>query len=292
MTGIKTDTSPQKGSAEGRRLRNLEIIRALQESNDTPHRQGKARTHTIVWVSSGEEDGGNDDIGDDTDEEDLVEQLQELSVKRPEPKQENLAMASHGASSSRVVVPTTPVATPPRYTAFATPPSHHASSRPLMSTPSTAPPPAHPVSPPPTPAPVTPGRQGKFNAYVVYSGATPHFYANWSTVKRMQQADPTLVFKGFYTLEKARQAWLAARNSGVIAAIQNGTGRTHWCVTEGVNPAIYDSLHEAIKVGLEWGGGCLKGWNNKADAVEDWNEKAGASPSRIIDTPSPDFFSM
>lgn len=45
--------------------------------------------------------------------------------------------------------------------------------------------------------------------------------------------------------------------------------------------------YAALKVGLEWGGGCLKGWNNEEDAVEDWNDKAGASPSRIIVMPSP-----
>lgn len=58
----------------------------------------------------------------------------------------------------------------------------------------------------------------------------------------MLQADRGLVFKGFYTLEKAREAWTLAKNSGVIAAMRNGAGRPYWSVTEGVNPAVYNSV--------------------------------------------------
>ncbi|KAF9077303.1 hypothetical protein BDP27DRAFT_1413727 [Rhodocollybia butyracea] len=147
-----------------------------------------------------------------------------------------------------------------------------------------------PSGPPPSPAPAVRGREGSFNAYVVYSGRTPYFYADWSAVKRILRNDQTLVFKGFYTLEAAQEAWLAASSSGVIAAIQHGAGRPYWSVTEGVKPAIYNSLHEAVKYGLEWGGGCLKGWRQEADAAEDWVIKATSNPSRIIQTPSPEFF--
>ncbi|KAJ3794126.1 hypothetical protein GGU11DRAFT_748273 [Lentinula aff. detonsa] len=137
----------------------------------------------------------------------------------------------------------------------------------------------------------TPGRQGIFNAYVVYSGRTPYFYTDWPAVKRMLNEDKDLVFKGFFTLEHAEEAWYAASNLGVIVAIQNSTGRPIWSVTEGVKPAVYKSVHEAVKIGLGWGGGYLKGWHNEADAIGDWNDKARARPSRIVTTPDSAFFS-
>ncbi|KAF9028410.1 hypothetical protein BDP27DRAFT_1375757 [Rhodocollybia butyracea] len=263
MTGTQTNISPLKGTPEGRRLRNLEIVKALNDGNP-PHGKAKASkgSNSIVWISSGEEDEGEINRGSDTEE-----------VKRLDMQQTNTTPVFYGthSTSSNPFLSPQPIATPPRWTGI------RCSSYPSCIS---APAPA-------AAAPATPGRQGKFSAYVVYLGKTPHFYANWSTVKRMVEGDPTLVFKGFYSLEKAREAWQAARDSGVINAIRNGAGRPYWSVTEGVRPAVYDSVHEAVKVGLEWGGGTLKGWNTEADAEEDWNVKANTHPSRIMETPSP-----
>ncbi|KAF9058595.1 hypothetical protein BDP27DRAFT_1372395 [Rhodocollybia butyracea] len=296
MTGTQTNISPLKGTPEGRRLRNLEIVKALNDSNP-PHRKVKTSngSNSIVWISSGEEDEGEVIKGSDTEEEDLVAKMEELSVKRLDTQQTNATPVFYGnhSTSSNPFLSSQPMATPPRYSTIATPPQtpvRHGSSHTAANGQGSAAPAIHPVSPAPAPvaaAPATPGRQGKFSAYVVYSGKTPHFYANWSTVKRMLEGDPTLVFKGFYSLEKAREAWQAARDSGVINAIRNGAGRPYWSVTEGVRPAVYDSIYEAVKVGLEWGGGNLKGWNTEADAEEDWNDKANTHPSRIMETPSP-----
>ncbi|KAJ3730332.1 hypothetical protein C8R42DRAFT_637104 [Lentinula raphanica] len=76
-------------------------------------------------------------------------------------------------------------------------------------------------------------------------------------------------------------------NSGVIGTIRIGAGRPIWSVTEGVRPAIYESVHDALREGLEWGAGHLKGFSNEADAKEDWVAKASTNPSHIIATASP-----
>ncbi|KAJ3764987.1 hypothetical protein FB446DRAFT_709832 [Lentinula raphanica] len=93
---------------------------------------------------------------------------------------------------------------------------------------------------------------------------------------------------GFFTLEQAKEAYHAAHsNSGVISAICVGAGRPIWSVIEGLQPAIYESIHDALCEGLEWGTGHLKGFSNEADAKEDWAAKANTNPSRIIATASP-----
>lgn len=61
-------------------------------------------------------------------------------------------------------------------------------------------------------------------------------------MKRLIEADKHLVYKGFRSIQNARDAYYAARNSGVIDAIQKGAGRQYWSVTEGVNPAVYENV--------------------------------------------------
>ncbi|KAJ3801064.1 hypothetical protein GGU11DRAFT_741876 [Lentinula aff. detonsa] len=263
-TGIpKPQFSPLKGTPEGRRLRDLEILAALDEV--TP----KVAQQPIVWIESDDED------------EQLMVQMERLSVKQDAssctPQTDKKCPEHQWPSSSmhwyETPLPSRALPDPPKY------------SSPKPSTSQTS-----SMSTVPPAARATPGRQGIFNAYVVYSGRTPYFYTDWPAVKRMLNEDKDLVFKGFYTLEHAEEAWYAACDSGVIVAIQNGTGRPIWSVTEGVKPAVYKSVHEAVKIGLGWGGGYLKGWHNEADAIEDWNDKARAHPSRIVTMPDPAFF--
>ncbi|KAJ3742468.1 hypothetical protein DFH05DRAFT_1461569 [Lentinula detonsa] len=256
MTRIpKPQFSPLKGTPEGRRLRDLEIMAALDEV--TPK---VARQH-IIWIESDDED------------EQLMVQMERLSVKQEAsnctPQTGKKCPQDQRPSSS-----TQWHETPPPSRAPPDPPKY---SSPKPSTSQTS-----STSMVPPAARATPGRQGIFNAYVIYQSRP--------AVKRMLDEDKDLVFKGFFTLEHAEEAWYAASDSGVIVAIQNGTGRPIWSVTEGVKPAVYKSVHEAVKIGLGWGGGYLKGWHNEADAIEDWNDKARARPSRIVTTPDPAFF--
>ncbi|KAJ3734940.1 hypothetical protein DFJ43DRAFT_1037268 [Lentinula guzmanii] len=229
-----------------------------------------ARQH-IIWIESDDED------------EQLMVQMERLSVKQEAsnctPQTGKKCPQDQRPSSS-----TQWHETPPPSRAPPDPPKY---SSPKPSTSQTS-----STSMVPPAAQATPGRQGIFNAYVVYSGRTPYFYTDWPAVKCMLDEDKDLVFKGFFTLEHAEEAWYAASDSGVIVAIQNGTGRPIWSVTEGVKPALlkFFDRHEAVKIGLGWGGGYLKGWHNEADAIKDWNDKAQARPSCIVTTPDPAFF--
>ncbi|KAJ3765785.1 hypothetical protein FB446DRAFT_794713 [Lentinula raphanica] len=275
MTAIKT--KPQRG---------IEVnVKVKTESS-----QKEAK---IVWISSDEDDGGGQEDGGDnnSDDDSLTRKLQSMSVNGADSQRCALqASPSKSATSSTLEFSPAPASTPP-----------------LAETPAMAPNPAPAPTPAPTAAPATPGRQGKFNAYVVYSGKCPYYYEKWARVKALKEADASLVFKGFKSLDQAKQAWCAARDSGVIKAISNGAGRTYWTVTEGVRPAVYHSLlvvcyvfilvlysqasrHDALREGLEWGAGHLKGFVNEDDASEDWAEKSNANPSRIFERPSPGFF--
>lgn len=48
--------------------------------------------------------------------------------------------------------------------------------------------------------------------------------------------------------------------------------------------------NDALRDGLEWGGGCLKAFANEDDAMEDWREKSSTYPSRIFEMASPNYF--
>ncbi|KAJ3833254.1 hypothetical protein F5878DRAFT_665812 [Lentinula raphanica] len=249
----------------------------VDQPNSTTSK-GSSQKPNLVWISSDEEDNREGVSDDDTsDDEFLSKKLRNMSV-------------------IDVSVKSTPPATPTRPSAPKASVSKLPGS-PAVSTISTltlkpGPQTGNAASSVPTPyqAPATPGRQGKFNAYVVYSGMAPFYYDRWARVKSLFESDKSLVFKGFYTLEQAKEAYHAAHNSGVIGAIRVGAGRPIWSVTEGVRPAIYESVHDALREGLEWGAGHLKGFSNEADAKEDWVAKASTNPSRIIATASPGFF--
>ncbi|KAJ3769674.1 hypothetical protein FB446DRAFT_706044 [Lentinula raphanica] len=278
MTALKgNQESPQKGTVEDRQ-RALQIDqRALKTSTASPQKGSKTPKPTIVWISSDEEDEGEGlSKEDSSDDEWLTKKLQDMSVtgvsvKSTRPSTPVQRVAPNESVSHVTPTPSTPTPSTPTQTMGAKMAS---------------------ASPVPTPfqAPATPGRQGKFNAYVVYSGKFPYYYAQWAPVKALFAADKNLVFKGFWTLEQAKAAYDAARDSGVIKAIRVGAGRPIWSVTEGVRPAVYSSVHDALREGLEWGPGHLKGFADEADAAEDWDEKSSAKPSRIVATPSPGFF--
>ncbi|KAJ3712394.1 hypothetical protein C8R42DRAFT_727932 [Lentinula raphanica] len=147
-----------------------------------------------------------------------------------------------------------------------------------------------PFSPPPVP-PATPRhRRGQYNAYVVYSGREAFVYDRWSRVKQLKEQDPNLVFKGFPTRELAQASWNAARTSGVVSALQQGMGRGYWVVTQGVHPEIYRSAYDALRDGLEWGGGFLTAFSSEAEAQDYWNTQSNADPCRIVSTERPGFF--
>ncbi|KAF9071160.1 hypothetical protein BDP27DRAFT_1361954 [Rhodocollybia butyracea] len=256
MTGTQTNISPLKGTPEGRRLCNLEIVKALNNGNP-PHGKAKASkgSNSIIWISSGEEDEGEINRGSDTEE-----------VKHLDMQQTNTTPVFYG--------------------------THSTSSNPFLSHNPSLPLPGIPPS-------LLPHKRLFAMALLVLWQVDRDPLLQLSIlylqlllpplhqVDRESSVDPTLVFKGFYSLEKAREAWQAARDSGIINVIRNGAGRPYWSVTEGLRPAVYDSVHEAVKVSLEWGGGTLKGWNTEANAEEDWNDKANTHPSRIMETPSP-----
>ncbi|KAJ3779563.1 hypothetical protein GGU10DRAFT_337914, partial [Lentinula aff. detonsa] len=211
MTGIpKPQLSPLKGTPEGQRLRDVEISAALDEV--TP----KVVQQHIIWIESDDED------------EQLTVQMERLSVKQEAlnctPQTGKKCTEDQWPSSSTHWYETPPPSRappdPPKYSLPKPSTSQTSSTSTVLSA-----------------ARATPGRQGIFNAYVVYSGRTPYFYTDWLAVKCMLNEDKDLVFKGFFTLEQAEEAWYAASNSGVIVAIQNGTGRPIWSVTEGVKPA-------------------------------------------------------
>ncbi|KAF9027691.1 hypothetical protein BDP27DRAFT_1437083 [Rhodocollybia butyracea] len=295
MTGIQTPgVSPSK-STHGE-------LKGDATASEAPIKPQLAGSGKAIWIESDE---------DEDEKGQLAKQLEHLSVE-PKPKNSSCCLqkgkqhsneqwpnlSTHWYATHTPSSKATP--TPPKYSSPAPSmnapsttsthpwtPSHtpsRTSSRMLSHAPSTqSRASSAPSGPPPSPAPAVRGREGSFNAYVVYSGRTPYFYADWSAVKRILRNNQTLVFKGFYTLEAAQEAWLAASSSGVIAAIQHGAGHPYWSVTEGVKPAIYNSLHEAVKFSL-------KGWRQEADAAEDWVIKATSNPSCIIQTPSPKFF--
>ncbi|KAJ3746943.1 hypothetical protein EV360DRAFT_76390 [Lentinula raphanica] len=147
-----------------------------------------------------------------------------------------------------------------------------------------------PFSPPPAPPATPQHRRGQYNAYVVYSGREAFVYDRWSRVKQLKEQDPTLVFKGFPTRELAQASWNAAKTSGVVIALQQGMGRGYWVVTQGVHPEIYRSAYDALRDGLEWGGGVLTAFSSEAEAQDYWNTQSNADPCRIVSTERPGFF--
>ncbi|KAJ3761728.1 hypothetical protein EV360DRAFT_79943 [Lentinula raphanica] len=272
MTALKKypERSPVKDATNSEDKEHIPQIDRKESS------QKDAKLPTLIWISSDEEvEAGGVGKDEPSDDEWLSQKLQVMSV------------VDVSAKGTPPVTPTRPSATKASVPAS-----------PAVSTASTSTPKAGPKKyksagssvPTPSPAPATPGRQGKFNAYVVYSGSFPYYYDQWARVKGLFESDKSLVFKGFFTLEQAKQAYFAAHHSGVIKAIRIGAGRPIWSVTEGVRPAVYHSLHDALRDGLEWGAGHLKGFSNEADAEEDWEEKSSTNPPRIIATASPGFF--
>ncbi|KAJ3748067.1 hypothetical protein DFH05DRAFT_1458286 [Lentinula detonsa] len=139
-----------------------------------------------------------------------------------------------------------------------------------------------------TPAQATPGRRGKWNAYVVYSGRAPYVYRGWQGVRQLKDEDNNLVYKGFNDFTSATQAWKAAHDTGVVDAIQKGQGRTHWVVTKGIEPGTYRHPYDALRDGLGWGGGVLHAFSNEQEAIEFWNREVNAR--RIIHVDDPGFF--
>ncbi|KAJ3717529.1 hypothetical protein C8R42DRAFT_644753 [Lentinula raphanica] len=121
-------------------------------------------------------------------------------------------------------------------------------------------------------------------------GNEAQVYRRWTKVNQLKQQDPSLVFKGFPTWELAQASWDAARSTGVVSALQRGMGRGYWVVIQGVHPSIYHSPWDALRDGLEWGGGFLTAFSSKAEAQDYWNTQSNASPCRIISTARPGFF--
>ncbi|KAJ3924647.1 MAG: hypothetical protein NXY57DRAFT_969376 [Lentinula lateritia] len=139
----------------------------------------------------------------------------------------------------------------------------------------------------PSPPFSTPGRRGRYNAYVVYSGSRPYFYDTWSKVARLQIKHPDLVLKGFPDLRSAEAAYTAAKSSGVIDAMQKGEGRGFWVVTEGFRPGVYPGAYDALRDGLKWGGGFVTPFADETRADEFWNRQVDAK--RIVSMPDPHY---
>lgn len=187
-------------------------ISFTEHEDDLKHKDTKAKDNSsqkapkIVWISSDEEDAA--DNSEDS-ESDNGESSISIAVSLGSPQQERLTEQMRGMSCKSVRlfnlcahcftlvhrdvendIPHTPTnakpgsASLPPYPSTAMPPQTPPQRQMAIPTPS-----AHtsmtrstPEAPAlnPSPAPATPGRRGIFNAYVVYSGKTPYYYAQWS----------------------------------------------------------------------------------------------------------------
>ncbi|KAK1232442.1 hypothetical protein PQX77_004418 [Marasmius sp. AFHP31] len=126
-----------------------------------------------------------------------------------------------------------------------------------------------------TPSSSTPPAAARFRAYVLYRGSQPGVFASWSQLKKQlaRGKDEDNVYKGFYTLEEARDAFFSAKKSGVIqkltASPPQGLVLT-WVVVEGVVPGVHESAYEMLRDGLLWHGGRVFSFASKEEAEEFW----------------------
>ncbi|KAJ3965490.1 hypothetical protein EV361DRAFT_1019360 [Lentinula raphanica] len=254
------------------------------------------KTYSYRWQSSKSKSNAVILISDSKDEDDeLAKTMAQISLNRASPtkrsssEMSNLqAMAqSKGMkaihsppvyvfhqSSSSVELHTAP---PPEYSESARPCNSEGGQSNTSEAPTTPRssatlvlPPSVPGPSPPPPPPATPHRRSKVN--------------------ELCQQDSDLVFKGFPTKELARASWNAVKSSGVVSAIQRGMGRDYWVVIQGVHPSIYRSAYNALRDGLEWGGGFLTAFSSEAKAHDYWNSQVNADPPRIAATVRPGFF--
>ncbi|KAJ3712116.1 hypothetical protein DFJ43DRAFT_1161520 [Lentinula guzmanii] len=275
MTEIKlsNSSSPQKGTMEGQKARDLAIPRAFEEYQREADK--KPESHLVIISDSEDEADSDSELGLKLDQLSLSPQALDLNQGIVAVKLEEIQYPNpsrfHYETSSPAPQKSTP--TLPKYPAIATPPQK-LTRRPTTSAqtatsilPQT---PTHrfttsttssvsassdrgaPSLRSPAPAQATPGRRGKWNAYVVYSGRAPYVYRGWQGVRQLKDEDNNLVYKGFNDFASATQAWKAAHDTGVVDAIQKGQGRTHWVVTKGIEVpiAIRMMLSEMVWAGV------------------------------------------
>ncbi|KAJ3730331.1 hypothetical protein C8R42DRAFT_715037 [Lentinula raphanica] len=132
----------------------------VDQPNSTTSK-GSSQKPNLVWISSDKDNGKGVSDDDTSNDEFLSKKLWNMSVKSTPP-----------------ATPTQPSAPKVSVSKF---PGSPAVSTISTLTPKPGPQTGNAASSVSTPyqAPATPGRQGKFNAYVVYSGMAPFYYDQW-----------------------------------------------------------------------------------------------------------------
>ncbi|KAK7052900.1 hypothetical protein VNI00_004220 [Paramarasmius palmivorus] len=112
-------------------------------------------------------------------------------------------------------------------------------------------------------------------AVVVFRGVKPGAFESLREVNTADARDTHNLMHFFDTYTEAALAFQRAQQSGVIESINrvyiadyDSPPLLSFVVSEGAVPGIYDSLEEAVEMGLQWDGGSLEVFLTQEEADE------------------------
>ncbi|KAK7437702.1 hypothetical protein VKT23_018418 [Stygiomarasmius scandens] len=265
---------PDQEERKGTSSANKHAVAALLEEHEILQEEGERRMAALRKEMDrllNEETSNSSDLSDsDSDlyESDNGSELELVAVHllSPTTRPPRTSTPPPSYASRLSYIPASPV---PRTVEPQASSSHQPSLRPALNTQVTSSSSAL-AGPSHVAVPTTPNtNQGKcFRAYVVYHGRRKGAFGDWRSTNFIISGDADAVYKGFQTLELAKESYQLTHRSGVLNALdyQPERGEPHWVVIQGVHPGVYKSRYEVLRDGLYWGGGAVYTYNDVNDA--------------------------